>query len=127
MQPVLALAPGRGVSARAGAWTVPVLVGLGVYCVALVGARPLLNGGDTLPHIAIGRWIIAHRAIPFHDPFTFTVLGRTWVPHEWLAEVLVAVLHDRLGWGGVVAAAGLSAAAAFALLTRALATTLGTR
>jgi hypothetical protein len=123
----LALAPGRPVSDRAGAWTVPLLVGLAVCCVALAGARALLNDGDTLSHIAIGRWIIAHRAIPFHDPFTFTARGRTWVPHEWLAEVFFAVLYDRLGWGGVVAAAGLSGAAAFALLTRALATTLGPR
>jgi hypothetical protein len=127
MQPGRVLAPGRQVSDRAGAWTVPLLVGLGVFCVALVGARALLNDGDTLSHIAIGRWIIAHRAIPFHDPFTFTARGRTWVPHEWLAEVLFAVLYDRLGWGGVVAAAGLSGAAAFAFLTQALATTLGPR
>jgi hypothetical protein len=127
MEPGLALAPGRRVSDRTGDWMVPFLVGLGVYCVALFGARALLNDGDTLSHIAIGRWIIAHRAIPFHDPFTFTARGRVWVPHEWLAEVLFAVLYDRLGWGGVVAAAGLAGATAFALLTRALATTLGVR
>jgi hypothetical protein len=128
MQPGLALAAGfRVVSLPARAWTVPLLVGLGVYCVALAGAPALLNDGDTLSHIAIGRWILAHRAIPFHDPFTFTARGRSWVPHEWLAEVVFAVLYDRLGWGGVVAAAGLSGAAAFALLIQALAATLGPR
>jgi hypothetical protein len=127
MRPGLALAPRRRVSFRAGAWTVPLLVGLGVYCVALAGAPALLNDGDTLSHIAIGHWILAHRAIPFDDPFTFTARGRSWVPHEWLAEVVFAVLYDRLGWGGVVAAAGLCCAAAFTLLTGALARTLGPR
>jgi hypothetical protein len=107
------------------AWLVPTLVGLGVYCVAIVGARELLNDGDTLSHIAIGRWIIAHCALPFNDPFSFTAGGLRWVPHEWLAELVFASLYDRLGWGGVVAAAGLAAATAFALLTSALARELG--
>jgi hypothetical protein len=110
---------------RSGTGLIPVLIGVGVYTVAIVGARELLNDGDTLSHIAIGRWIIAHHAIPFNDPFSFTVRGGRWVPHEWLAEVVFASLYDKLGWGGVVAASGLSAAIAFALLTSALASALG--
>src|SRR5262249_58561193 len=72
MRDELGLAPGRRVSFRVG---LPLLVGFGVYCVALAGAPALLNDGDTLSHIAIGRWILTHRAIPFHDPFTFTAQG----------------------------------------------------
>jgi hypothetical protein len=106
-------------------WVVPLLVGLGVFCIAFADARSLLNDGDTLSHVAIGRWIIAHRTIPFRDPFTFTARGQAWVPHEWLAEVIFAAIHDRFGWGGVIALTGLSSAAAFALLTRALAQNLG--
>jgi hypothetical protein len=109
------------------AWAVPLLVGIGVYCVAFAGAQSLLNDGDTLSHIAIGRWIIAHTALPFHDPFTYTAHGQAWVPHEWLAEVIFAVIHDRLGWGGVIAITGFCCATAFALLTRALSQSLGAR
>lgn len=47
--------------------------------------------------------MLAHRAIPFHDPFSYTALGHSWVPHEWLAEVIFAFVYDRLGWGGVIA------------------------
>jgi hypothetical protein len=119
--------PAPGAVDRAAAWAAPLLVGLGVYCVALAGAQALLNDGDTLSHIAIGRWIVAHRAIPFRDPFTYTARGMPWVPHEWLTEILFAVVYQRLGWGGVVAATGLSCAAAFALLTGALARLLGPR
>jgi hypothetical protein len=108
-----------------GTWLIPALIGVGVYGVAIAGARELLNDGDTLSHIAIGRWIIAHHAIPFYDFFSFTARGGRWVPHEWLAEVVFASLYDRLGWGGVVAASGLAAATAFALLTSALALALG--
>ncbi len=115
----------KGVFDPSGGWVVPSLVGIGVYCIAIAGARALLNDGDTLSHIAIGRWIIEHRAIPFDDQFAFTARGHDWVPHEWLAEVFFAGLYDGLGWGGVVAATGLAAAAAFALLAVALQRTLG--
>jgi hypothetical protein len=124
MLPGLATVP-DDVAARA--WMASLLVGLGVYFVALAGAPALLNDGDTLSHIASGRWIIVHRAIPFHDPFTYTAHGQRWVPHEWLAEIVFAVTYDRLGWGGVVALTGLAGAAAFALLTGALAANLGPR
>ena len=127
MQSRLVSAPNSRMSDLIGAWLAPLLVGLGVYCVAVAGAHALLNDGDTLSHIAIGRWIIAHRAIPFYDPFSFTAHGRTWVPHEWLSEVIFAFIYGRFGWGGVIAATGLASAAAFALLTRALAQTLGAR
>lgn len=112
---------------RLRAWIAPLLVGLGAYSIAVASAVRLLNDGDTLSHIVIGRWIIEHHALPFHDPFTYTVPGGVWVPHEWLAEVVFAALYDRLGWGGVVVATSLAIAAAFALLTHALARSLGAR
>jgi hypothetical protein len=105
----------------------PLLAGLATYTIAAAAARNLLNDGDTLSHIVIGRWIIEHRALPFHDPFSYTFHGGTWVPHEWLAEVVFAAIYDWFGWGGVVAATALAIAAAFALLTRALQSALGPR
>lgn len=108
-------------------WPAPLLVGLAAYAVAIGAAVKLLNDGDTLSHIAIGRWIIAHRALPFHDPFTYTVPGGSWVPHEWLAEIVFAAIWGWLGWGGVVTLTAGAVAAAFALLTRALQRALGPR
>ncbi len=108
-------------------WAAPLLVGAVAYCVAIAGARSLLNDGDTLSHIAIGRWIVAHGALPFMDPFSHTAAGQRWVPHEWLSEVVFALIYGPLGWGGVVAVTGFACAAALALLTRALAAELGPR
>jgi hypothetical protein len=133
MQSIGVSAPGSAISLdrrvpqQARSWLVPLLVGLGTYAVAISAAVNLLNDGDTLSHIAIGRWIIEHRALPFHDPFSYTLFGGTWVPHEWLAEIVFAALYDWLGWGGVIAAAALATATAFALLTRALLSSLGPR
>jgi hypothetical protein len=104
-----------------------MLVGAGVYGLICSFPRAVLNDGDTFTHILVGRWIIEHGAIPFQDPFTFTARGGTWVPHEWLAEIALGWIYGRLGWGGVVAATALAAAAAFALLTHALAAALGPR
>jgi hypothetical protein len=117
----------RRASRPAREWLVPLLVGLAAYAVAAGAAVSLLNDGDTLSHIVTGRWIIEHRAIPFQDPFSYTFRGGTWVPHEWLAEVVFAALYDWLGWGGVIAATCLAIATAFALLTRALQSSLEPR
>jgi len=108
-------------------WLVPLLVGLGTYAVVIARPFNLLNDADTLWHIVAGRWIIEHHALPLHDPFTHTIPGGTWVPHEWLAEIVFAAVYDWLGWGGIIAATGLATAAAFALLTRALQSSLGPR
>ena len=108
-------------------WLAQLLVGLAAYVVAIGAAAKLLNDGDTLSHLAIGRWIIEHRAIPFHDPFSYTFPGATWVPHAWLAEVIFAAIYGWLGWGGVVAVTGWAVATAFALLTRALQRSLAPR
>ena len=117
----------RRVSQQAREWLVPLLVGLGAYAVAVIRPLDLLNDPDTLWHIVVGRWILEHHALPFHDPFSHTFPGGTWVPHEWLAEVVFAAVYDWLGWGGVIAATGVAIAIAFALLTRALQSSLGPR
>ena len=95
--------------------------------IAVAAARNLLNDGDTLSHIVIGRWIVVHRALPFHDPFSYTFRGGIWVPHEWLAEVAFAAVYRGLSWGGVIVLTALAIAAAFALLTDALQSALGPR
>ena len=122
-----AVRDGIRVSKAARNWVAPLLVGFGVYVITCVFARSVLNDGDTLTHVAVGRWILEHGAIPFQDPFSFTARGQTWVPHEWLAEIVFAVAYDRAGWGGVVATTALAAAAAFALLTSGLAASLAPR
>jgi len=74
----------------------------------------ILNDGDTLWHIRAGEWMLDHRAIPATDLFSFTAGDRPWIPHEWLAEVLMALAFRAAGIPGVMAltagATGLTAA-----------------
>lgn len=71
---------------------------------AVLGSLPaIFNDGDTSWHIATGEWILDHRAIPRVDPFSFTWLGKPWVPIEWLAEVIYAGAYRLAGYAGIAA------------------------
>src|SRR5262245_11676173 len=79
---------------------------------ALASLTNIFNDGDVSWHIAAGRWIIEHRAIPSTDPFSFTMGGRPWMAIEWLAEIILAGVFAAAGYAGLTA---LVAAALMAL------------
>ncbi|WP_213739408.1 hypothetical protein [Bradyrhizobium sp. dw_411] len=96
----------------------PWLAGAGVYVLLLTLGPRLLNDPDTYSHIAVGRWIIAHGAVPTTDPFSFSMPGEPWIAFEWLSEVIYATTFTLAGWSGVVALAAAAAALAIGMLTR---------
>lgn len=74
-------------------------------------APQVLNDGDTYWHIATGRWILDHGAVPKADVFSYTRAGAPWQAHEWLSEVAMALSWRAAGWSGVVVLFGIAAAA----------------
>jgi hypothetical protein len=110
---------GAGRAGRFG-MSLPVVVGLVVFAATLAWARHLLFDPDIYLHAAVGRWIIAHRAVPHADVFSYSMAGAPWVAHEWLAEVVMALLRDYFGWAGLVVMAAACFGAAAGLLQRAL-------
>ncbi len=90
--------------------------------VLIVAVPAILNDSDTLWQIRTGNWILAHHAIPWTDPCSFTAGNRQWFPHEWLAEVLLSLANRSGGLEGVMvlaaAAGGLSATLLFRALSR---------
>jgi hypothetical protein len=48
-------------------------------------------------HTRVGE-IILTTGFPHTDPFTFTFEGRTWIPQQWGAEVLMALAHRAGGF-----------------------------
>jgi hypothetical protein len=108
------------VGADRGGWRVSL--SLLVFVAAFIGtlglARQVLTDQDPFWHIAAGNWIIEHGAIPHRDVFSHSMPGAPWVAHEWLAEVVIALVYDHLGWAGLVVMIGLVFAAALALLSR---------
>ncbi len=100
--------------------SLPLIFGLGVYALIAGHGGAVLHDPDTELHIAVGRWIIAHRAVPHHGIFSGTMAQAPWVAHEWLGEVVLARLFDTFGWAGLVAVTAFCAAAAVAMLLRQL-------
>jgi hypothetical protein len=96
----------------------PWLVAAGAYVIVIAVAPQLLNDPDTYSHLALGRWIIEHGAVPTVDPFSANFRGSHWLAFEWLSEVVFALSYAAGGWTGMVAVASAAAAATFGLLTR---------
>ncbi|QCP53827.1 hypothetical protein FAZ95_33010 [Trinickia violacea] len=113
------------VAARGGkhSWGTPpfsivaALIGYGI----VLFAPPVLNDPDTYWHIAAGRWMLQHHAIPHADPFSYALNGAPWVAHEWLSEVLMALAYRAAGWSGIHILFGLATAATSGVLARYLA------
>src|SRR5690348_6170167 len=93
--------------ARDVAWhrlvpSLPLLLGLAMFGRLLAECMSLLNDPDTYLHIAAGRWMLAHAALPVHDPFSHSMPGADWLASEWLAEIIFAAVYDHTGWSGVI-------------------------
>ena len=69
---------------------------------ALYSGNTLLNDGDTGYHIQAGEYILETSSVPHHDIFSFLSPPPAWTAHEWLSEVIMALLHRAFGLTGVV-------------------------
>lgn len=81
----------------------PLLVGVLLLPGVLGSSKTIFNDGDVSWHIANGRWILAHHAIPTTDPFSFTWAGKPWVSMEWLSDISYATAFNVAGYSGVAA------------------------
>lgn len=107
-------APSLGVTAALSSTTasdrtlvsLPALVAIALTALGVLSPE-LLGDADTLWHVAAGRWILAHHAIPHVDPFSYSLLGAPWTAHEWLAELLFAPLVQSGGWFALQALAAV--------------------
>jgi len=96
----------------------PLVVAVVAYGFALSRGGGLLLDPDTYWHLATGQWMLAHLAVPHHDPFSLTMAGAPWVDHEWLSELLMVFAYRAAGWTGLVLLAALALALALGLLAQ---------
>lgn len=105
-----------------GTWGVswPLITALTAFLgvLWLQDGTAVLGDPDTYWHIAAGRWITEHAAVPQGDPFSHSMPGAPWTAHEWLSEVLISTIFQWAGWPGLIAMTALSLAATLAWLCR---------
>jgi hypothetical protein len=113
--PIRRLPAGGGWQLLVPSW--PLIVGLAVFGRLLAEPMALLNDPDTYLHIATGRWILAHGALPVHDPFSHSMPEANWISSEWLAQIILAAGYDHFGWGGVILITAAGVTLAMTVLT----------
>ena len=113
---------GDAAAARPARVIVSIPLGLALlsYVLGLASREKRLDDPDTMLHVVIGRWILAHHAVPHADFLTHSVPGKAWVVHEWLGGVVSALFYDMAGFEGLVCMASLGLAVGLAVFARAL-------
>ena len=75
------------------------------------GFSGVLRDSDTGWHIRNGERILASRALPSQDPFSFAKAGEPWISWEWGTDVIDAATHSAWGLNGIVVIYGMAIAA----------------
>lgn len=70
--------------------------------VTFFDGQRLLSDCDTGYHIRAGEYIIKSLSIPKYDIFSYLSPPIPWTAHEWLTEVIMAMVHQYFGLTGIV-------------------------
>lgn len=92
----------RSALPRGLAWLTVRRLFLGAVLIAMVvpAVQPV-SDPDFFWHLKVGQWILQNGTVPHHDLFTYTVPDHVFITHEWLSEVIMAVLVATVGLAGV--------------------------
>ena len=96
------------------------IIFISIFVRLVFNAEILLSDGDTGYHIRAGEFIIQARMVPKTDIFSLWMPALSWTAHEWLSEVLMAVVHHHAGLIGIVVLFSLTIATTHVLLFRML-------
>lgn len=86
-------------------WLLPSLrdaLFLIVFLFLILGGKDLLGDADTAWHIGVGRYILETGTIPDTGIYSYTAAKMPWMAHEWLTELIFAVIHQVSGLNGIV-------------------------
>ena len=96
------------------------IIFISLFVRLVFNAGMLLTDGDTGYHIRAGEFILQARTIPKTDIFSLWMPPLSWTAHEWLSEVLMAIVHHHAGLIGIAVLFSLSIATTHAVLFKML-------
>lgn len=91
------------------------LIALALFVVFAIAAVAPIRNYDLFWHLATGRWIVEHRALPESDPFAVASEAARWINGEWLYQIAVYGAHEAGGVEGLSVVRALFAALVFTL------------
>ena len=56
---------------------------------------------DLWGHVRFGQAVLAGHRLVLHDPYSYTAPGHLWRNHEWLTEIVMALVYNALGVVGL--------------------------
>ena len=78
-------------------WTLPRWFGAALLTVVAAGAMAPLADPDLPMHLAVGRWILEHGAVPTTEPFAWTRPGAPYFAYSWLVQSVMYLLMHAAG------------------------------
>jgi len=96
------------------AFLAPLLAAITAFAVALC---PVWDY-DIWFQLASGRAIMALRALPITDIFSFTASTHPWDTQEWLSQIIFFLIESRGGMAMLTAIKALGTAALFFIIAR---------
>ena len=94
------------------------IVPVALFIAIAFAAIGQIRNYDFFWHLATGRWIAEHHALPLNDPFAVASDRGPWINGEWLFEVVSYGLHGVIGIAGLSVLRALFIAALFLLVYR---------
>ena len=68
-------------------------IGLLIVVISALTSFFPIDNYDIWWHLKTGEYIVAERTIPDSDIFSFTAEGKSWITHEWLAELVFYAIY----------------------------------
>src|SRR5438132_1039904 len=91
------------------------LAAIAIFVLIAVAAVGPIRSYDFFWHLATGRWIVEHHALPIYDPFALASAHIPWINGEWLYQVALYGAESRLGLRGISGANAIFVAALFTI------------